>query len=57
MGADGTQAGTRFGGRFYSNRGPHFMGNSFSTNGAPIYFDSSSGAFSSQGLFGYSEWL
>ncbi|KAI4247881.1 MAG: hypothetical protein L6R42_009493 [Xanthoria sp. 1 TBL-2021] len=42
MGADGTQAGTGFGGRFHSDGGPQFMGNSFSTNGAPIYFDSSS---------------
>ncbi|KAL8735363.1 MAG: hypothetical protein Q9166_000908 [cf. Caloplaca sp. 2 TL-2023] len=42
MGADNTQAGTGFGGRFHSDGGPQFMGNSFSTNGAPIYIDSSS---------------
>ncbi|KAL8885668.1 MAG: hypothetical protein Q9215_006511 [Flavoplaca cf. flavocitrina] len=42
MRADGTQAGTVFGGRFHSDGGSQFMGNSFSTNGAPIYFGSSS---------------
>ena len=47
MRTDGRQAGTVFGGRFHSDGGSQFMGNSFSTNGAPIYFDSSSGAFSS----------
>jgi len=45
MRTDSMQAGTGFEGQFNSHGGSQLMGNSFSTNGAPIYFDSSSGAF------------
>jgi len=47
MQTSSTQAGTGFGGQFNSDGGSQFMANSFNTNGAPIYIDSSSGAFRS----------
>ncbi|KAL8858287.1 MAG: hypothetical protein Q9178_005150 [Gyalolechia marmorata] len=42
MAADSTQPATGFGGHFKSYGGSQIMGNSFSTSGGPIYFDSSS---------------
>ncbi|KAL8914575.1 MAG: hypothetical protein Q9172_007051 [Xanthocarpia lactea] len=42
MGADSAQAATGFGGHFNSYGGSQIMGNSFSTGGGPIHFDSSS---------------
>ncbi|KAL6717736.1 hypothetical protein ACLMJK_003821 [Lecanora helva] len=38
----------RFDGTFKSYGGPQYVGNSFSTNGGPIYFDSSPGTYRSQ---------
>ncbi|KAL8907713.1 MAG: hypothetical protein Q9171_005754 [Xanthocarpia ochracea] len=42
MEADSAQPETGFGGHFSSYGGPQIMGNSFSTGGGPVYFDSSS---------------
>ncbi|KAL8666768.1 MAG: hypothetical protein Q9202_001306 [Teloschistes flavicans] len=42
MRANNAQTETEFGGHFNSHGGSQIMGNSFSTSGGPIYFDSSS---------------